>query len=167
MINTLYLPELREMLEVGDADGLREFCIALHPARTAEFMEGLTAAESWAVLAAADPATRAEIFPYLDRDKQIEIIETCDRDSVSQLIADMPADERVDQLNSVDPETAGELMARLEPEERRDVQRLQAYPEGTAGALMTTEVARLAESLTVRAALEELSRIAENLETIY
>ena len=32
---------------------------------------------------------------------------------------------------------------------------------------MTTEVARLPESLTVRAALEELSRIAENLETIY
>jgi len=167
MINTLYLPELREMLELGDVDGLREFCIALHPARTAEFMEGLTAAESWAVLAAADPATRAEIFPYLDREKQIEIIETCDRDSVSQLIADMPADERVDQLNSVDAEIAGELMSRLEPDERRDVQRLQAYPEGTAGALMTTEVARLPETLTVRGALEELSRIAENLETIY
>jgi magnesium transporter len=32
---------------------------------------------------------------------------------------------------------------------------------------MTTEVARLPESLTVRQALEELSRIAENLETIY
>ena len=52
-------------------------------------------------------------------------------------------------------------------EKRRDIQRLQAYPEGTAGAVMTTEVARLPESLTVRAALEELSRIAENLETIY
>jgi magnesium transporter len=167
MINTLYLPELREMLELGDADGLREFCIALHPARTAEFMEGLTAAESWAVLMAADPATRAEIFPYLERDKQIEVIETCDREGVSQLIADMPADERVDLLNSVDPEVAAELMALLQPEERRDTQRLQSYPEGTAGALMTTEVARLPESLTVRAALEQLSRIAEGLETIY
>ena len=45
--------------------------------------------------------------------------------------------------------------------------RLQAYPEGTAGAVMTTEVARLPESLTVRQALEALSKIAENLETIY
>ena len=52
-------------------------------------------------------------------------------------------------------------------EKRRDILRLQAYPEGTAGAVMTTEVARLPESLTVRQALEELSRIAENLETIY
>jgi magnesium transporter len=167
MINTLYLPELREMLELGDVEGLREFCTALHPARTAEFMEGLTAAESWTVLKAADPPTRAEIFTYLERDKQIEILEKGDRESISQLIADMPADERVDLLNSIDPEVASELLTLITPEQRRDIQRLQSYPEGTAGAIMTTEVARLPESLTVRAALEELSRIAEGLETIY
>jgi magnesium transporter len=167
MINTLYLPEIREMLELGDVDGLREFCIALHPARTAEFMEGLTAAESWSVLKTADPPTRADIFAYLDREKQIEIIETGDRESIGQLIADLPADERVDLVNSIDPEAANELLPLMPVAERRDILRLQAYPEGTAGALMTTEVARLPESLTVRAALEELSRIAENLETIY
>jgi magnesium transporter len=167
MINTLYLPELREMLELGDAEGLHEFCIALHPARTAEFMEGLTASESWTVLQAADAATRVEIFGYLDRDKQIEIIETCDPESVSPLIADMPADDRVDLLNAVDEEVAQNLLALVPADKRRDIQRLQAYPEGTAGAVMTTEVAKLPETLTVRAALEELSRIAENLETIY
>jgi magnesium transporter len=167
MINTLYLPELREMLELSDVEGLHEFCIALHPARTAEFMEGLTASESWTVLQAADAATRVEIFGYLDRDKQIEIIETCDPESVSPLIADMPADDRVDLLNAVDEEVAQNLLSLVPADKRRDIQRLQAYPEGTAGAVMTTEVARLPESLTVRAALEELSRIAENLETIY
>ena len=167
MINTLYLPELREMLELNDVDDLREFCTALHPARTAEFMEGLTAAESWLVLQAADPPTRVEIFGYLDRQKQIEIIETCDSESVSTLVADMPADDRVDLLNAVDEEVSQTLTALVPVDKRRDILRLQSYPEGTAGAVMTTEVARLPESLTVRAALEELSRIAENLETIY
>jgi magnesium transporter len=167
MINTLYLPELREMLELGDVEGLREFCTALHPARTAEFMEGLTAAETWRVLQTADPSTRVEIFGYLDRQKQIEIIETCDPESVSTLIADMAADDRVDLLNAIDGEVARQLLSMVPAEKRRDILRLQAYPEGTAGALMTTEVARLPETLTVRGALEELSRIAENLETIY
>jgi len=167
MINTLYLPELREMLELGDVEGLREFCTALHPARTAEFMEGLTAAETWRVLQTADPNTRVEIFGYLDRQKQIEIIETCDSESISALIADMAADDRVDLLNAVDEEVARNLLSMVPAEKRRDILRLQAYPEGTAGSLMTTEVARLPETLTVRGALEELSRIAENLETIY
>ena len=55
MVNTLYLPELREMLAEGNADELREFCSSLHPARTAEFMEGLDASEIWRVLELADP----------------------------------------------------------------------------------------------------------------
>jgi len=167
MINTLYLPELREMLESCDAEGLREFCTALHPARTAEFMEGLTAAEAWTVLQAADQPTRVEIFAYLDRQMQIEIIETCDPESVAPVIADMPADDRVDLLNAVDEEVSRSVTALVPLDERRDILRLQSYPEGTAGAVMTTEVARLPESLTVRTALEAVSRIAQDLETIY
>ena len=68
MINTLYLPELREMLELGDVEGLHEFCIALHPARTAEFMEGLTASESWTVLQTADPAEFLTLYQSLSKD---------------------------------------------------------------------------------------------------
>lgn len=167
MINTLYLPELREMLELSDLEGLREFCTALHPARTAEFMEGLTAAESWQVLQPTDGDTRVAIFAYLDHQKQIEIIETCDPESAATLVAAMPADDRVDLLNAVDEDISQSVTSLMPAEERRDTARLQAYPEGTAGAMMTTEVARLPESLTVRQALEELSHIAENLETIY
>ncbi len=62
MVNTLFLPELREMLQENNVDQLREFCTALHPARTAEFMEGLEASEAWTVLQFAEPHLRAEIF---------------------------------------------------------------------------------------------------------
>ena len=78
MINTLYIPELREMLAEKNMAELGEFCTALHPARTAEFMEGLTAEEAWTVLGYADTATRIEIFGYFDEAKQIEIIESKD-----------------------------------------------------------------------------------------
>ena len=66
MINTLFLPELREMLAENDVEQLREFCTALHPARTAEFMEGLGRDEAWSVLQHADDGLRAEIFSYFD-----------------------------------------------------------------------------------------------------
>jgi magnesium transporter len=167
MMNTLYLPELREMLEQGDRDGLHEFCTALHPARTAEFMEGLSPAESWAVLAQANAATRVEIFRYLDHEKQLEIIETCDPEAAGQLLAAMPADDRVDLINAADASVVSEVLPLVPAEERREILRLQSYPEGTAGAVMTTEVAKLPEALSVRAALDEISRQAEHLETIY
>src|SRR5687767_2307865 len=154
MINTLLLPELREMLATNDFAGLVEFCDAMHPARAAEFMEGLTAEETWQVLQAADPQQRVEIFEYLDEDRQVEILEFGDPRETSQLIADMAPDDRVDLLKEVEPETVEALMPLLPTEERRDITRLSQYPEGTAGSLMTTSVARLPESLTIGEAVE-------------
>lgn len=167
MTNTLYLPELREMLAERNSDQLREFCTALHPARTAEFMEGLTPLESWEVLRFAEPAVRAEIFGFFDLDRQVEIIEQAERPEIGKLIAELPADDRVDILKNVDPAVVQELMPLISAEARRDILRLTAHHEGTAGSLMTTEFARVSEKSTVREALEEVAKQSEALETIY
>jgi magnesium transporter len=167
MTNTLYLPELREMLAEQNAAELREFCSALHPAQTAEFMEGLTSAEAWQVLWYAEPAKRVEIFGYFEPEKQIAVIENEDRVEVAELLRGMPNDECVDLLNRCDPAVAEELLKQLPKDERRDILRLREYPEGTAGAVMTTEFAHLPETDTVREALEHLAKQSEALETIY
>ncbi len=167
MINTLYLPELREMLTEQNSVDLGEFCEALHPARTAEFMEGLTADEAWEVLRHASMGTRVEIFSYYSPEKQVKILETQDRESVAELIAELAADDRVDILQQLDDDLVAELLRLLPTEDRRDILRLQAFPEGTAGSVMTTDVAMLDEELSVTDALQELVRQAEDVETIY
>ncbi len=167
MINTLYLPELREALAEKNEAELQEFCTALHPARTAEFMEGLEPAESWEVLRHTDVANRAQIFSYIDHDKQVEIIESQDRDEIADLIAELAPDDRVDLLDDVEDAVVDDLLPRVPAEERRDILRLSQYPEDTAGAIMTSEVATLSESMTVKEALDELSREGHEFETIY
>ncbi len=167
MTNTLYLPELREMLADHNTAELREFCSALHPARTAEFMEGLAAAEAWEVLRHSESAERVEIFRYFAHPRQVEVIETIAREEIGALIAAMPADERVDILHDVSPTVVDELLPLLPADERRDILRLRSYAEGTAGALMTTQFARLRQDLTVNEALDEVRRQVEELETIY
>src|SRR6476660_583586 len=167
MVNTLFLPELKEMLAENNTFELQEFCTALHPARTAEFMEGLEAGDAWRVLRHADLKLREEIFGYFPREKQVEIIESQDRAVVAELIADLPADDRVDLLHDVKPEVVEELLPLLPAHERREILRLREYPEDSAGGMMTTEVAMIDEDLTVRQAIDALTRAAENLETIY
>ena len=167
MVNTLFLPELREMLADGNAAELREFCTTLHPARTAEFMEGLSPAEAWQVLTFADIETRAEIFSFLDEERQVEILQHEDPQALAELVAEMPSDDRVDLIHELQDKRAEEILPLLPIEERRDIQRLRSHAEGTAGALMTTEVARLPESCSVRQALDELSHQSAEHETIY
>ncbi|MEZ6137828.1 MAG: magnesium transporter [Pirellulaceae bacterium] len=167
MINTLFLPELREMLAEDNGKELREFCIALHPARTAEFMEGLTTSEAWSVLQHAQAGLRAEIFAHLDFDRQLEMLEHEEERQVAELVAFIPADDAVDLLSELPHERVDSILALVPAPDRRDIRRLQTFPEGTAGSIMTTEAACLDERLTVRQALEQLSRQAEHLETIY
>ncbi|MCC6508798.1 MAG: magnesium transporter [Pirellulaceae bacterium] len=167
MINTLYLPELREMLAEHNSLELREFCMALHPGRTAEFMEGLSAHEAFEVLQFAAPTLRAEIFSYFDETAQMSILLEEDDKQVAELITSLPADDAVDLLSELPDDRVEHLLALIPAPDRRDIRRLQNFAEGTAGALMTTEAACLDERLTVREALEKLSRQAEQLETIY
>src|SRR5262245_56631943 len=113
MVNTLFLPELREMQAENNTFELHEFCTALHPARTAEFMEGLDAPDAWRVLRHAELKLREEIFGYFPHEKQLDIIQSQDRAEVVELLADLPADDRVDLLHDVQPGVVEELLPLL------------------------------------------------------
>jgi magnesium transporter len=167
MVNTLLLPELREMLAEGNTAELEEFCTALNAGRTAEFMEGLSDEEVWQVLQHAVPDRRAEIFGYFDEDRQIKMLEQHEPTQVAELVEELASDDRVDLLQDLPTQRVNQILPLLPVEDRRDIQRLRSYPDETAGALMTTEVARLSERLDVHEAFEELSRQASELETIY
>jgi magnesium transporter len=167
MLNTLYLPELREMLATGDQVGMKIFCETLHPSQTAQFMEGLRADEQWQVLQSTDLDYRTEIFAFLDWRRQVEILSTQPRAEVAEVIGHLPADDRVDLLDEVPEEIVEQLLGILPADERRDILRLRQYPEGTAGAMMTTDVVRLQQSTTIREALNELSNSANDLEMVY
>jgi magnesium transporter len=110
---------------------------------------------------------REEVFSFFHKDRQAEILVSQERREIAELIAQLAADDRVDLLHGIDPRIVDEILPLLPTEERRDVLRLRSYPEGTAGAVMTTEAAKLSENLTVREAFDELSRQAMELETIY
>jgi len=79
----------------------------------------------------------------------------------------MSHDERADLWKRLDPAARDALMPALAQAEREDIRRLAAYPEGTAGALMTSDYATLGPDETVREAIAHLRREAPDAETIY
>lgn len=167
MVNTLLLPEIREMLADENEAELQEFCSALNAGRTAEFMEGLTETEAWTVLQYAAPPRRAEIFGHFSEERQISLLRHHDPSEIAELVVELAADDRVDLLQELHDDRVDEILPLLPAADRRDIQRLRAYPDGTAGSLMTTEMAKLDEKLTVRQALDALASQSEFFETIY
>lgn len=164
--NSLLLPELREMLAENDVAEMKEFCSALHPASTADFLIGLTPVEIWSILRNIDPPLRADIFSYFDEDIQVQIFESAPREEIASFIPYLPSDDRVDILDEVEPEIVDEILPMVDAEDQIDIQNLSAYPEDSCGAEMSTDYVRLREDMTFRQALDEISRQSQTLETL-
>lgn len=166
-MKNLLVPELRELLAEGDAAKMREFCEATHPALIADFLSGLTTGEIREFLPVTEAHTRAGIFGYLDIEHQLELAATMTRAQLADIVSNMSHDERVDFIKRLPAGEADILLPAIAQAEREDIRRLASYPEGTAGAVMTSDYAQLSSELTAAAAIDTLRREAPDTETIY
>ena len=168
MAHALFGPEIRVMLEDRDVEGLRSFCDTLHPATVAEALDDeFTPEQIWEVLSPSDIRTQAAIFEYLPLGRQVEMIEGTARPQVGQLIGKMSHDDRVDLLRRLPSRVKESLLRVVDEADRRDIATLVNYGENTVGALMTTDYAWLAPTLTAAEAIDQLRQQAPDRETIY
>jgi len=167
MRNYLLVPELREFLSKNNIKGINEFCSSAHPRIIADSLSGLECKEIWKILIVLEPSLRSEIFSHLDEDIQLELANILKREELASLISDMSPDDRVDLLKNIPEETREALFPAIAQAERDDIRKLSAYPEGTAGAIMTSEYATLYTDLTAEEAIAKLRREAPDKETIY
>lgn len=164
---SLLVPELREAIATRNTEELRLFCQSGHPSVIADFISALTPREAWEVLRHAPLPLRAEIFSHIERDVQTDMTEIMKRDELAALLAEMPADDRVDLFKGMPEEKQEMILPALAQAEREDIRRLASYPEGTAGAVMTSEYATLTPDLTASQAIAKLRHEAPDKETIY
>jgi magnesium transporter len=167
MVNTLLLPELRELLNDEDHAALDDILSDMHPASIADFSEGLSVDETWQMFDHASIERQAEIFSLYPPHKQLEMVSEVRRERMSAIIEAMPPDDRVDLLKRFDPTLVESLMPLVEKEERQDIRLLLSYPEGSAGSVMTTEYTTLPVTATVDEAIRLVREQASSRETIY
>jgi magnesium transporter len=167
MKNPLLVPELRDFLVRKDIQGLRDFCISAHPGTVAEFLGALSLGEIWFVLTILEPRLRAEIFGNLDQEIQVGLADSLKRQELAEVVTHMSGDERVDLLKRLPEDKQEALLPVLAHAEREDIRRLSSYPEGTAGAVMTSDYATLLPEQTAEEAIQKLRREAPDKETIY
>jgi magnesium transporter len=167
MYNPLLLPDLKQMIEEEDAQGLEEFCEALHPAVAAEVLEGLEPHDIWTVVSTCSIERQVELFDFLSLPLQVELVDGVDRERLSKLIEEMAPDDRADLLARLDPERVKSLLPLIAQAERSDIRKLLSFPDESAGAIMTTEYASLPEGITAGEAIDRLRLQAPDRETIY
>lgn len=167
MKNPILIPEIRELLRAKKFSDLKFFLEDSHALETAEFLSLLTPNEIWRILSLTDVHNRAEIFSYFDMDVQVQMVSGAMKKHISALLKSMSHDDRADLFQHLEKEIAGKLLVLLPLQERSDVIRLTSYLEGTSGAIMTSDFAKLNENETVKKAVSKIRNEAPSKETIY
>jgi magnesium transporter len=84
-----------------------------------------------------------------------------------QILKGMSADRAADTLRRLDGFDQSALLTQVDFETAMQLKLLLAYPEGSAGSLMTTEFASVPSTYTVGKTLEYIRSVQKTRETVY
>ena len=165
-VSDLILPEVREALH-GEQSAIAALVEELHPADTADVFLALQPEEQGVFLKALPIQEQVKLLEELEDELRAELVEKIAPDVAARIVEEMSADERADLVRELPERVAQKLLAALPKEEAKDVKTLLAWPEGTVGALMTTDFVALPAELTATQAIERIRQVAAEMETIY
>src|SRR5882757_9611326 len=130
-------------------------------------------------LNARDPEAAAGIVRRLPPEKAIEVLDQPGLDSETEIIAALPAGMAIALLAGVSADRAADIFKQLQeplrstlltglsPETRTTISELLAYPERSAGSIMTTEFVSVPATWTIAEVLHHIRMVERTRETVY
>lgn len=139
----------------------------LHPADIAEIVDDLGISDSMSILNSLDDESAADAFEEISPEKQKTILTEMEEKEAADLVDEMSPDDAADLLASISDEKKEEILDLMDPEESQELRELLEYPENTAGGIMTTEYAAITGNQTTKQVMNEIRKIAHEVETLY
>jgi len=139
----------------------------LYPADIAEIISDLSRSESSALLESLDVKTVADTLESVEPDFQASLVETMADEKVADVLEEMAPDEAADLLAELPEDRSNDLLNLMQDEEAKDVRKLLAYPEDSAGGIMTTDYITVRTELTAEQAISVIRETAHEAEAIY
>lgn len=121
----------------------------LNPVDLAHIADELSYKEGAEIIESLDDETAAETLGEMDEERQADIVEGMDQERVADILEEMAPDDAADLLADLDEVQAEDLLRRMDRDEAEDVEELLAYPEDSAGGIMTSEFITVPPWMTV------------------
>ena len=150
--NTLkkeYVERIQDALEDGDKQRVYDLVEPLHPADVADLLELLQKDERFQLIGAITDLMTSDVVAELNDYVREEMMEALPADAVAQIAEQLDTDDAVQLIEDLDEEDQQAILAELDPEDRIAIQTALAYPEETAGRLMSREFVAVPEHITI------------------
>lgn len=166
-IDNELLKNISELIESGSEKSLLNIFADLHPADIAEIINHLNFDEAEYAFSLLDNETASEVILELDENLREQILKDIDVKKITDIVDELHSDDATDIVSDLPQEVASQVLKNIDKEDSEDVKELLRYPEDSAGGIMTSNFVYVGEDATVKDAIEEVRKNAEEFEHIY
>lgn len=156
-----------ELIENKKFLELKQILSEMQPADIAEILEEADLKDIPVIFRILPKELAAEVFVEFDSDMQQLLIDAFSDKELREVMDELFMDDTVDIIEEMPATVAKRILKHTDANTRRMINQLLAYPEDSAGSIMTTEYIDLKKDMTVDAAFDRIRTIGIDTETIY
>jgi magnesium transporter len=144
-----YIRSIRDALDEGDNVTVYDLVEPLHPADIADLIELLQGEERVLLAAAITDLMTSDVIAELNDFVREDMMEALEPGAVASIVEQLETDDAVQLIEDLDEDDQQAILAEVEAEDRAAIESALAYPEETAGRLMSRDFVAVPEHLTV------------------
>lgn len=159
--------EIFELIGEKKYARLRELLSEMNPADIAQILEDVPERELPVIFRILPKELAAEVFVEMDSQMQQLLIEAFSDTELREVMDELFMDDTVDIIDEMPATVAKRILSQTDANTRKMINQLLAYPDDSAGSIMTTEYVDLKKNMMVDAAFDRIRKIGLDTETIY
>jgi magnesium transporter len=157
---------IRTLLALGELKEAVHLIQDEHPADIADLFELLEEDQRTLLFQELNLEDAGEVLDEINTEATIELIEAVPDESIADILETLPVNDAVEVLSEIESKRAEQILNLIQPEDALEIGKLMAYPDQSAGRLMTTEVIRIHEDWTVQETLDYLRKMQGKSEIL-
>ena len=160
--------EILELIEGKNYTRLRSMLSEMNPADIAEILNEAPSEEQLPIIFRLLPKElAAETFVELDSDMQQTLIEAFSDNELKEFLDELFLDDTVDIIDEMPATVANRILKHTDSQTRKQINQLLAYPDDSAGSIMTTEYISLRKDITVSEAFDKIRLVGIDAKDLY
>lgn len=166
-IDNELIENITSLIKVGAERSLLNIFADLHPADIAEIINHIDVDSAKYSFSILDTETAGDVIVEIDENLREKILKDIDVKTITDIVDELYTDDATDIVSYLPEQIARQVLKNIDPEDSEDVQELLKYPEDSAGGLMNSNFVFVSNNATIKDAIAEVRKNADEFDHIY